>query len=219
MSKCKKIKQIFDPKMIFYDFVKFTLALPVVIDLRIKKIFAGQKKHIFRGRYILSSNHISYEDPVILSATFWKRRVGFVATSDLFSKKIWNWFFRNVGCIPIDKENPSLQTFKAVSRFIDRGHVVGVFPEGTVSSTSNMNTFKSGIVIMSILSDADILPVYIVKRKNRLQRQVVVIGEKIKCSKYIKGDYPTMDEIQLLTNILAEKEKELSNLYKKGDKK
>ena len=60
--------KLFDYKMWFYDFVKFTGALPVIVDLRVKKIYlAKNKKKILRGKYIISSNHMSYSDPIIVS--------------------------------------------------------------------------------------------------------------------------------------------------------
>ena len=208
-----KFAKLFDPKKWFYDFVKFTGSLPVLIDLRMKRIFLNKKRETLKGKYIISSNHMSYSDPVIISAAFWERRVGFVATSELFTIKFWSAFFKAVGCIPIDKTNPSLQTFKAVKENLDRGHITCVFPEGTVTRDESIKTFKSGIVMMATIADADILPVYLAKRKKRIHRQVCVIGEKINYKDYVSGSFPTMSEIETITNVLASKEKELEEYY------
>lgn len=218
-NKKKKIPfflRLFDPKMFFYDFVKFTGALPVLADLRVKKIYAAGKKPkgIFRGKYIISSNHMSYSDPIILSDVFWQRRVGFVATNEFFRNPFWDKFFRGVGCIPVDKKNPSLATFKAVVERLDRGHVVCVFPEGEVTRTENMGAFKSGVVMMAVMAKAEILPVFLVKRKNRFKRQIAVIGEKIDYRKYIEGRMPTVDDLNAVTGLLVEKERALEELYK-----
>ena len=60
-KKVPWIVRLFDPRMWFYDFVKWTGALIVSLDLRVKRIYAGdRKKSSFRGRYIVSSNHMSY---------------------------------------------------------------------------------------------------------------------------------------------------------------
>ena len=70
------IKKIFDPKMFFYDVLKWSVALLVFLDLRLKMIFlTKEKRKIFQGKYLISANHSSFEDPVIISATFWRRRV------------------------------------------------------------------------------------------------------------------------------------------------
>ena len=104
------IVKLFDPKMIFHDLVILTGAIPVLLDLRVRRIYAAGKKPkgIFRGKYIISSNHMSLVDPVILSAVFWKRRVGFLATSDFFQNWFWNITFSGFGCISVEKMNPSL---------------------------------------------------------------------------------------------------------------
>lgn len=208
-----KLAKLFDPKKWFYDFVKFTGSIPVIIDLRMKRMYIKKERGILKGKYIISSNHMSYSDPVIISAAFWERRVGFVATSELFESKFWSVFFKGVGCIPINKTNPSLQTFKEVKNNLDRGHITCVFPEGTVTRDESINTFKSGIVMMATIADADILPVYLAKRKKRIHRQVCVIGEKINYKDYVSGSFPTMSEIETITNVLLEKEKELENYY------
>ena len=206
--------RLFDHKMWFYDFVKFTGCLPVIVDLRIKKIiFAKNKKRLLSGKYIISSNHMSYSDPIIVSNAFWTRRVGFVATQELFQKKIWDIAFRGFGCIPVDKDNPTLQTFKAVKERLERGHIVCVFPEGQVRRDENIQAFKSGVVMMAIMADADILPVYLVKRKKRIHRQKVVIGDKINYKEYVKGPIATMEEIENITRVLQTREKELEDKY------
>jgi 1-acyl-sn-glycerol-3-phosphate acyltransferase len=88
-----------------------------------------------------------------------------------------------------------------------------VFPEGTIAREEHMGGFKSGIVMMSIMADADILPVYIAKRENRFKRQVVVIGEKINYKDFVSGPFPSIDDINNITKILLEKELELENKY------
>ena len=219
-KKIPLIVKLFDPKMWLYDLVKWTGCPAVLADLRVKKIFAcGKKpKGFYRGNYIISSNHMSYADPIILSNVFWERRVGFIATSEFFKNKFWGKFFRSVGCIPVDKSNPSLKTFKDVEERLDRGHIVCVFPEGEVTRTENMGKFKSGVVMMAVMAQADILPVFLVKRKKRIRRQVAVIGEKIDYKQYIKGPVPTMEDLTAVTQLLAEKERELEEFYKNTHK-
>lgn len=220
-KKISKFRQIFDPKVFFYDFFKWTTAIFAAIDLRFKTIFIDKKtgKKIFNGRYLISCNHSSFEDPVILSATFWRRRVFFVSTSELFNTKFKNFFFRAIGCIEVNKKNVSMKTFKDVCNTMDRGHIVAVFPEGTVDVNSKEHeTFKSGIVMMALMSKSDIIPTYILRRKNRFKRQVVYVGEKIVVKDFIKNQIPTFDDICNLTNYIKEKETELSNIAKSKSK-
>ena len=213
-KKYNKFVQTFDPKMWFHDFVKFTGGLPVLIDLRIKKIFLNNKtKGFYKGKYIISANHASFIDPIIIMNAFWMRRVCFVATQDFFEKKFWSLVFRGFGCIAINKNNPTLKTFNGVKEKLARGHLVSVFPEGEVTHDSEIHALKSGIVMMAVMADAPILPIYIVKREKRIKRQVVMIGDKINYKDYVAGIMPTMAEIDTISNLLLEKENELKNKY------
>lgn len=213
LKKRSTLAKIFDYKMILHDFIKLTGALPVLIDLRVKRIFVNKTKGLLSGKYIISANHISYEDPVIICAAFVRRRVGFLATHDLFKKKLLSFFLKHYGVIPINKNNPSMVSFKKAVDFMDRGHIMCVFPEGMIVHEEHLGSFKSGIVMMAVMADADILPTYIHKRENRLKRQVVVIGEKISYKDYVKGPFPTIEEINKVTAVLLEKEKELEQKY------
>lgn len=213
-KKYNKFVQIFDPKMWFHDFVKFTGMLPVLIDLRLKRIYLDKKpKGLFKGKYLISANHASFIDPIIIMNTFWSRRVCFVATKQFFIKKFWKIVFRGFGCIEIDKEAPTLKTFNEVGEKLARGHLVSVFPEGRVTNDTELHALKSGIVMMAVMNDAPILPIYIVKREKRIKRQVVMIGEKINLADYMASVMPTMDEINNISNLLLEKEKELKDKY------
>ena len=215
------LARIFDPRMWLYDLFKITGSLPILLDLRLKRVFVNTetKRGRMRGKYLIASNHVSYEDPIILFNTFFGRRVCFVAVDELFKHKFWGPVFKMFGCIPISKENVSVQTFKKVENSLYRGHVVGVFPEGTVAQDENMNAFKSGIVMMAVMSGADILPVYIVKRTNRWRRQEVLIGEKIILKEHISSEFPSIEEIENLTNLLKERELELERISRERREK
>lgn len=215
------LARIFDPRMWLYDLFKILGFWPVLLDLRLKRVFVNPetKKGRMRGKYLAASNHVSYIDPVILFNVFVWRRICYVAVDELFKHKFWGPIFKTFGCIPISKENVSLETFKKIDDSLYRGHVVGVFPEGTVSQDNNMNAFKSGIVMMAVMSKADILPVYIVRRTNRWHRQEVLIGEKIILKEHISSEFPTMEEIENLTQLLKDRELELERISKERREK
>lgn len=205
--------RMFDPHMWFFDFVKWTGAIPLICVLRTKKIYINGKKpkRLKRGKYIIASNHISFLDPIVVSTAFPTRRVGYVATKELIDKN--RWFFKGIGCIEIDKENPTVETFKEVEKRLYRGHPVCVFPEGRISRNEEMRTFKTGIIMMAAMAEADIVPIYLGKRKTFKQRKVAIIGDKIEHKSLFKGPFPTMDEMKEAALYLEEKEKELESKY------
>lgn len=205
--------------MWFYDFVKFT-GIPIVLYTRLKRIFVTANGEIKRqrgmlnGKYLVAANHTSFFDPVVLVNAFWERRLVFVAMEELFQMKLGK-VFKLMGCIPVNRENVSLDTFKRVENQLYRGHTVAVFPEGGLETDNEIKTFKSGIALMAVMSGADIIPTYIVKRTSKWHSQVILIGEKIKLSDYVSSEFPSMEELNNLTKVLQEREYQLENVYKK----
>lgn len=215
MKKRSKFTQIFDPKMWLYDFVKITGGWPAVLDQRVKKIFLDDKNHKgwYRGRFIVVANHRSYMDPLILTNLFWKRRILFIATKEIFKKKFANRFFNRVGLIKIDRDNVAVETFKKAKEVLDRGHIVGIFPESHVQNQDEIRKFAPGTVMMSVICDAPILPIYIAGRKKRKNRQVIIIGNRIDYKQYTDGKFPTMQQINQITEIIQQEEIKLKEKY------
>ena len=210
-KKVNKFIQIFDYKMFFYDIGKFFAILPTHLILRLKSYYINKKrqKGLFKGKTIIVSNHISYIDPVIISNAFWRRRVSFVATKEIFDVKIFGKVLKLFKCISIDKENVSVKTFKEVKDRLDRGHLVALFPEGEVERVEELAAFKSGVAMMALMSGASIVPMYIHKRTKWYKRQVVMIGEKINIKDYITSKIPSIEEMEKFTITLHKIEEKL----------
>ena len=207
----------FNFKKFFYDIFKWS-GWPLFFWFRIKKIYASPaaKKKIRRGGALVISNHILYSDPMVLHSTFWYRRLHFVVMKELFDNKFRAFFFHNSGCIPVDREKPSLKTLREIVLRLEGGNMVAIFPEGHISWGANpMSPFKSGAVLMAYQANVPIIPVYREIRENVWKRQKVVMGEPIDIRKQF-GDNLGMDKIEEVTKYLFEKELELKELYKRS---
>lgn len=212
MKKVNKFKSFFDFSFFGNDFVKLTGIVPSMLFFRIKKIFINkqQKKEFNKNSVIIASNHSSHADPILLCIGFYYKRLGIVATKELFDTKAKNAFFTFVHVIKVDKEKPSLKTFKEVKKVIDNGHSVAIFPEGTVAhKTNEVEPFKPGAIMMASMTGAPIYPVYIKKRKHWTERLKFIIGERFDIKDYCKGKSPSAAEMQIIADKLYEKEKEL----------
>lgn len=215
MKQKSTFSKIFDPKMWFYDFVKITGGWPAVLDQRIKKIFVDDKnkKNWHKGRFIVCANHSTYTDPITIMNLLWKRRVVFIATKDLYKNKFSRSFLKKVGTIQVDQGNVTIETFKKANDVLNRGHVVAIFPEAHVQKERKIRDFAPGTIMMSVICNAPILPIYIAKREKKRNRQVIIIGKKVDYKKYTNGMYPTMDQIQQLTKELKQEEIKLKEKY------
>ena len=204
-------------KYFVYDFVKWTGALPILLWLRNKTYYQSPlaKKKV-KGGALISANHISMMDPVILSAKFWYRRLHMVATKYLFDTKRKKWFFKKILCIEIDKENVGINSIKEIVSTLKDGKAVTIFPEGHIAKNegNTMDTFKSGVILMAMQANVPIIPTLIIKREKWWHRQKVVVGDPI----VLPEGRLNLEEIQKYCEILQTKEKELYDIYTKGKK-
>ena len=204
----------FDPRMWFYDFGKWSSALFIWLVVRTKRLFINKKKPkgFDKGRYIIACNHVAFSDYFVVSSSIPRRRICCVST-DRFVKKGTGWFFKSLGTIFIEEKGPLLKAFKQVNNMLNRGHIVLMFPEGSISNDAELQQFKGGVAMMAGTAKADILPIYIAKRKG-LQRKVSIVGEKLKYDELFKSSFPTKEEINKASELLMQKEKELETYYK-----
>lgn len=216
MRKSNKYKaRVINFRKFFYDIFKWA-GWPLFFFFRVKKIYENKdnKKHIKKGALIIS-NHIQYSDPMVLHCTFWYRRLHFVVMKELMNNKFTTWFYRNCGCIPIDREKFSLNSLREITEMLKGGYMIGIFPEGHVSLDKPMNSFKSGVVLMALQAGVPIVPTYRELRTSIWKRQRVVMGEPINIKEKF-GPNIGMKEVEEITKYLFEKEQELKAIYHGG---
>ena len=205
-----------------YDFVKITGALPMLIWLRVKTVYEGKgKKPSLRKGMLITANHNSMLDPIIVHCALWKRRINCLATTDLYNTKLKKWFFTNINCIPVDKQNFSMDSFHTVCDNLKEEKAVLIFPEGGLNGgggEGGMLALKSGAVLMAYQADAPILPLYIMPRKKWYHRTVVLMGEPISV-RALCGERPSMADLNKVSEILRQRELELKDKYEKENNK
>lgn len=213
MNKSNKNKVKNKENTFFIDFVRVTGLLPTLIWTRPKTIYIGdRKKSLLKKGVLIASNHISFSDPIILYSVYWRRRIRFLATKDLYKNKLITFLFTAVGCIQLNKENVNMSFFHTVIDKLKLGNAVVIFPEGQVNQNDEMLSFKQGAVLMSQLSGAPIQPVYITKRKKWYHRCVAIIGEPIDV-RSMCSPFPNMDELSKVNDYIHLKEQELEKYY------
>lgn len=194
---------------LFYDFVKLTSALPGFIVFRPKRIYENEAaKEKIRGGALIISNHIGFFDPIYLMFAVWYRRHHFICRAEFFKSKA-RLLFKGFHCIPIDRENFSMDSFRTITAHLTGGKLVSMFPEGHISG--EQAAFKSGMVLMAVKGGAPIVPVYIKKREHFYNRLTVVIGAPVDAAAFC-GARPAFAKIGELTAYLQTKEDELKKL-------
>ena len=123
-----------------------------LIWLLIHAIYKVQVKGIENipetGTAIVVANHVSFVDPLIIGGVI-RRPVRFVTYYKIFQMPLLHFIFKTGKAIPIasQKENPEIleQAYVQIHEVIEEGHVLGIFPEGAITSDGEIQTFKKGI--------------------------------------------------------------------------
>ncbi len=158
-----------------------------------------------QGGAILASNHLSFVDSIFLPLKI-RRPVTFLAKSDYFTGKgvkgaLIRWFFKATGQLPIDRSGgkaseDSLNTGLGV---LERGLLLGIYPEGTRSPTAKLYRGRTGIARMALEAGVPVVPVAMIDTEKvqpigskypKIHRVGVVIGEPLDFSRFagMEGD-------------------------------
>jgi 1-acyl-sn-glycerol-3-phosphate acyltransferase len=100
------------------------------------------------GPCIVVCNHVSYVDAVVIAACV-RRPIRFVMDHRIFRTPLLSFIFRTMRAIPIApaREDAALKAaaFDEVARALRAGEVVGIFPEGRLTDSGELNAFRPGV--------------------------------------------------------------------------
>jgi 1-acyl-sn-glycerol-3-phosphate acyltransferase len=115
------------------------------------------------GGAILASNHLAFLDSVFLPILV-ERPVYFLAKADYFENPRTRWFFRGVGTIPTYRQggSRSQQSLASGIDVLERGDLLGIYPEGTRSPDGRLYRGKTGPVRMALEAGVPVVPCGIV---------------------------------------------------------
>ena len=82
-----------------------------------------------QGPGILVANHVHLMDPIWIFDSL-KRPVYWVATEELFRKRLLGWFIRTFGAFPKRKAAQDNKTFRSMIKALGNGDIIGIYPEG-----------------------------------------------------------------------------------------
>lgn len=101
-----------------------------------------------RGAALVVCNHVSFADAVVVMAAC-TRPIRFVMDHRIFRAPVLSFIFRESRAIPIApaKEDPEMleRAYDEVARALEQGELVGIFPEGAITRTGELQTFRNGV--------------------------------------------------------------------------
>lgn len=187
-------------------FIEFLVRLFCRIIFRIEII--GTDNIPSDGACMVCANHQSNWDPVIL-ILFLKRKVHFMAKSELFENFFLGKLLKAEGVIPIKRGAADIQAVKASMEVLKSGNVLGMFPTGTRTKNIDSAEAKKGAALIASRTGAYVVPVFINANYRLFSKIKITVGEKIDLSP-LKGKKLTAEELEGLSNEIYGKIKELS---------
>jgi len=127
--------------------------------LGLKFDFEGEENVPRKGGAILAINHVSYLDFAITGTAALPagRYVRFMAKKEIFDNKIAGPLMRGMHHINVDRSNGSA-SFVAALRALKSGEIIGIFPEGTISTSFEIKALKSGAVRLAMGAGVPVIP-------------------------------------------------------------
>jgi 1-acyl-sn-glycerol-3-phosphate acyltransferase len=189
---------------VFYWFLKY-IALGPILRLFFRPWVEGMDNIPAEGGAILASNHLSFSDSFFLPMEV-ERRVTFLAKGDYFTGrgvkgKLTAAFFKGINQVPVDRSGgrASEAALNAGVGILNRGELLGIYPEGTRSPDGRLYRGKTGIARMALEAGVPVIPVAMINTfeiqppgqvRPKIMRVGIKIGKPLDFSRYagMEGD-------------------------------
>jgi 1-acyl-sn-glycerol-3-phosphate acyltransferase len=113
------------------------------------------------GAVVVVCNHVAFNDPLIVAGAL-RRPARFVMDHHIARTPLLSILFKQGKAIPIAPahENPALmeRAFAKIAEELREGELVCIYPEGKITKTGEMNTFKPGIERILQETPAPVVP-------------------------------------------------------------
>ena len=122
-------------------------------------------EHVPReGAAIIAGNHLSFSDHFLMPAIL-PRRITFLAKQEYFTGPgvkgaLIASFFRAAGQIPVDRRGgrASRSALDEARKVLERGELMGVYPEGTRSHDGRLYKGRTGVAVMALTTGVPVVP-------------------------------------------------------------
>lgn len=111
-----------------------------------------------QGSVVLTANHTSLWDPIILGCSVY-RTVHYMAKDELFRVPVFKWILPRLECFPVKRGRVDRNALRLAADYLEKGEVLGLFPEGTRSRTGSLLPFQHGAALFALRSQAPLVPV------------------------------------------------------------
>lgn len=143
------------------------------------------KENIPEGSAVLVCNHFSFIDCLYFYDAS-KGDCKILAKKELFDHKVVGKIIKDFGAIPINRENPNINSLLTCVKALKSGKKLLIFPEGTrnKTKTSELQEIKGGSAVFAVKAKKPIVPIMINKKSRIFRRAHILIGEPFELTEF-----------------------------------
>ena len=172
---------------------------------------------------IILSNHRSPLDPMLAwmnshlrhaEAARSIRVISYLMAREFYEQPgLFGWIGRAMQSIPVDRDGRDLGPTREAIRRLERGDLIGIFPEGGINTGEGLRAANSGIAFLALKSGVPVIPAFIQgapRGESMIQplytpsRVRVIYGTPIDLSLW-KGQRTSHELLQTITDALMRK--------------
>jgi 1-acyl-sn-glycerol-3-phosphate acyltransferase len=142
-----------------YTFVRVLVSLPTLLIWRVRAIDRGNVPR--KGPVVLAPNHFSQMDHFFVGLYLLRRKVRFMAKSQIFGPPVLTYVFKHGGVFPVRRGHHDEEAFKTVFALLDQGEMPLIYAEGGRSRSGVLGEPKAGLGRIALESGAPVVPVAI----------------------------------------------------------
>ena len=121
----------------------------------------GKEKVPMTGPFVVVCNHVTFIDWLFICSST-KRPIRFVMHRDFLKIPFARWFFEGSNLITIASTMECKKThtnaFDEIKKALENNEAICIFPEGNITKTSEVNTFRKGIEKIIKSSPVPVVP-------------------------------------------------------------
>ncbi len=141
-----------------YDLARVILTPPTMLMYRTAAI--GTMNVPISGPVILAPNHFSQWDH-FFAAVYLRRKVRFMAKSQLFKNPFIKWVFFHAGVFPVRRGMKDEETFVSAHAILEHGGCMLMYPEGGRSRSGGIGEPRPGVGRLALETGVPVIPVAI----------------------------------------------------------
>jgi 1-acyl-sn-glycerol-3-phosphate acyltransferase len=195
-----------EPDAHVYEIVRIATVLHALITFRARGFGS---ENVPMGPLILAPNHASFMDHFFAGA-FVRRRIQFMAKSQLFSSAVPRYIFSHGGVFPVRRGAQDDEAFISAYKILERGGAIGMYCEGGRSRNGQVAAeARPGIGRLALESGAPVVPVGILGshqvrnwKRLHLPRVTVSYGRPLR---FTPIEEPTREQQQEAADLILDR--------------